>query len=185
MTRECFAKGVFSFITVFRDIKATKENQDVWYSLLKDLTDEQFEIAIMRICREVKEFYPTTNFVALVRDMVIEKTEDRALFAWESVSKAMAVHGAYVSVKFDDPVIHSVIDLMGGWACTCHLPQDVWMRKNFIDLYQTMAKKREHPEYLKGITEIENGGISLVNGGKWKPKEITTTTETKKLIGKE
>lgn len=156
MKKENFLKGVALFLATFSNIKADKNTQNTWFIFLKDLPDEHFEYAIMKICREVREFYPTTNFVALVRDQLKIDITTKAMFAWESVIKTMGKSGTYSSVQFSDPVIHSVVEYMGGWQEFCQIPVDQWMRKNFIEAYAVMAQKNKHPKYLKGIFEIEN-----------------------------
>ncbi len=182
MTKKCFIKGIASFITVFREVKVPKTTQDVWFNLLKDLSDDEFEYAVMKICREVKEFYPTTNFVALIRDQVTVKIQDMAIFAWDAVVKAMAQRGAYSSVMFDDPVIHSVVGIMGGWSEFCHIPLDQWMRKNFVENYIALAKKPYHPKYLMGIIEIENRARGYLDHIPKMKVIITGNVKQKKLL---
>ena len=134
MTKKCFIKGVAIFLSVFQNIKVKDKTQELWYELLKDLTDEQFIYAIKKICLEVQEYYPSTNFIALVREQITVNIDDTALMAWDAVKKTMANKGAYCSVKFSDPVIHIVIKLMAsGWAEFCHIPLDKWMQKDFVN----------------------------------------------------
>jgi hypothetical protein len=45
--------------------------------------------------------------------------ETRAMRAWSLVERAVRQVGQYVSVTFDDPVIHRVIEDMGGWVDLC------------------------------------------------------------------
>ncbi len=47
------------------------------------------------------------------------KHEDKAFLAWAKVLNAMRVVGMYESIIFDDPVIHAVIDKLGGWIKFC------------------------------------------------------------------
>lgn len=50
----------------------------------------------------------------------IEGTQDsKALQAWTKVVLAMRRVGSYNSIKFDDPIIHTVIEAMGGWVQLC------------------------------------------------------------------
>lgn len=159
MTEQGFSKGIAVFFAAFSNIKIDKNTLNIWKQLLDDITDNDFYFAILQICREVKEFYPTTNLIALVREQITEKIEDRAMIVWGIVVKIMAQRGAYLSVKFDDPIIHSVIEMMGGWPEFCHIPIDQWMRKEFINAYISLSKNSNHsnhPKYLKGIFEIEN-----------------------------
>ena len=164
MTLECFAKGIAIFLATFANVRVPEETQKMWRRLLIDLSDSEYLFAIEKICREIKSFYPTDNLVALIREQITVKVEEKSLFAWEAVLKAMKKYGAYNSVKFNDPIIHSVIPIMAGsWADFCHIPLDKWMQKEFINNYKIMGKRNEHPEYLKGICEIENTANGYLN----------------------
>ena len=41
--------------------------------------------------------------------------ETKALQAWAKVEKAVTHVGAYQSIIFDDPLIHAVLEDLGGW----------------------------------------------------------------------
>lgn len=156
MTQKNFDKCMAIFFATFRGIKITDENLEIWKELLKDLSDQDFEVAVIKICREVKDFYPTTNFVALVRDQLKENQQDVITLAWEQVLKSFKHAGE--SVKFADPVIHSCLEMMGGWQKIFNWEEKEmkWIRKEFFDLYPTMMKKGDHLEYLPGKHEINN-----------------------------
>ena len=53
--------------------------------------------------------------VADVIKMLQGSTQDSALIAWSKVEKAIRTVGTQVSVAFDDPIIHRVLQDMGGW----------------------------------------------------------------------
>lgn len=50
---------------------------------------------------------------------IIVTAETRALLAWTKVTAAIRRVGAYDSVVFDDPCIHSALVSMGGWVALC------------------------------------------------------------------
>ena len=157
MTLESFTEGMAIFLATFGNVKATQETQKIWRRLLIDVSDNDFIYAVEKICREVRSFYPTDNFVALIREQLTVNIDERALFAWEAVLKAMWHIGSYRSVEFDDPAIHSTILIMaGGWPEFCQIRCDKWMQKEFINNYKVMVKKTSHPEYLPGIVDTEN-----------------------------
>jgi len=157
MTNKAFKEGLAIFSATFSAVKLDTKTHKVWFMLLKDLTDEQFVYAVTKICREQTKFYPSDNFAALVREQLVVDTDNDAVLAWAAVKRAMSVKGSYCSVQFSDPVIHSVVRLMAtGWAEFCHMPMDKWMQKEFVNNYKILATRDKHPEYLKGIIEIEN-----------------------------
>ena len=196
LTKKGFAEGINLLSITFPNLELSEKTLKVWKQLLDDLTDEQFKEGILRICRDTKELYPNSNIVALIRDQIIDNVEERAFLLWNTVVKTMRTHGVYRSVKFDDPVIHSVIELMGGWIEFCHMQTDKWMRKEFINVYKILSKRDKHPEYLKGIFEIENTAngylkkkpeLKVIDTGYKQPqKQIQSKTEeiAQKLLSK-
>jgi hypothetical protein len=85
------------------------------------------------------------------------KETDQATLAWLLVEKAIRGVGNYESVKFSDPVIHSVIDSLGGWAkVSMVVDKDLpWLKRDFETRYHLMASKTEHPGYLIGKQEMQ------------------------------
>jgi len=88
-------------------------------------------------------------------------TRDAALVAWSKVDKAVRQCGTYRSVVFDDPIIHRVIQDMGGWIMLGGKTEDEWpfVAKEFENRYRGYRARNEIPEYpakLLGIAEAEN-----------------------------
>jgi hypothetical protein len=87
--------------------------------------------------------------------------ETRALRAWSKVEQAIIQVGIYKSIAFDDPLIHIVIEEMGGWIRLCGVTfQELPFRANeFQKRYLGFVYKKpeRHPKYLPGLTELENG----------------------------
>lgn len=89
-------------------------------------------------------------------------SQDSAYFAWAKTEKAMRSVGAYSSVRFDDPIIHAVIERLGGWVKICQsndkelsfLAND--FRKAYTGLKSIKANTKV-PEYFVGVSEMENG----------------------------
>lgn len=103
--------------------------------------------------------YPSFPKPAEIIQEIQGTTEDRATTAWIEMITALRRIGTYESVEFTDPVIHSVIQFMGGWPDTGNwLEADLkWKQKEFERLYTIMAKNDNHPRYLPGIFEGQNG----------------------------
>jgi hypothetical protein len=61
-------------------------------------------------------------------------------------------------VKFKDPVIHAVIEQMGGWSEMGNMLVDdeKWKQKEFERLYPIMEARGNHPDYLPGRLEVSN-----------------------------
>jgi hypothetical protein len=163
MKNKTLAQGFALLSTTFPNRDFNPKTLDTYKTLLADLDDDLFLHAIARICREEIALYPDTNIVALIRQYAQggskEDLHRRALLAWDAVRKAITEHGYYQSVQFDDPVIHSCIEALGGWQDLCSTPIEEikWREKRFLELYPAFATtKKEHPQYLVGYVEQQN-----------------------------
>ena len=72
LTKKVFDDNISIFTSVFGNIKVTKERLNIWYDLLNDIDDKDLCDAVRKVCREVKEVYPGTNIVALIREHIAE-----------------------------------------------------------------------------------------------------------------
>ena len=122
---------------------------------LKDFPDSECEKAfnhVIKYGRFYKDLIP--DLLAFLE----RKHDDKPALAWVMVDRAVRKIGPYDSVMFSDPVIHSVIESMGGWVAfqNCTEADWKWRRKDFESLYRVMAKQKDHPQYLPGETEVYN-----------------------------
>lgn len=103
--------------------------------------------------------YPSFPKPAEIIQEINGTAEDWATTAWLLVSGAIRRHGSYESVAFDDKVIHSVIDAMGGWPQLCQAREEElkWKQKEFERLYGVIsAREGQHPQHLPGLIEMDN-----------------------------
>lgn len=129
----------------------------LYSSFLSDLEIGQLKVAIDKIINE--SIYPKFPTIGAIRQAAFGSTDEQAILAWRKVFRAVQCVGQYRSIQFDEPVIHSVIELMGGWENLCIMQQkDVqWREKEFINVYKSLRGKRlRHAEYLPGICELQN-----------------------------
>ncbi|WP_133408158.1 DUF6475 domain-containing protein [Parashewanella tropica] len=85
---------------------------------------------------------------------------DKASAAWAKVLYAIHHVGAWSSIKFDDLLIHLVIEKIGGWASVCKLKECElsFKQKDFIGHYQFLLNKpipQSCPTVLKGIVDCQ------------------------------
>jgi hypothetical protein len=97
--------------------------------------------------------------------MMQGNTQDSALIAWSKVDKAVRTIGTWQSVVFDDPLIHVVLQDMGGWLSVGMKKNDEWafVAKEFENRYRGYKQRNENIDYLPvmiGRAEKEN----YVNG---------------------
>ena len=106
---------------------------------------------------EAGQFFP--KIADLKRHLSGTRT-DRGTLAWSKVIGAIRRRGPWPSVGFDDPVIHTVIDEMGGWPAVCAWTNDElpFRERDFLRRYSAWMRVPDppHPPYLKGITQSQN-----------------------------
>jgi len=126
----------------------------IYWKTLDPFTDAECQNAFETLIQTSRFFPKPADFL----ELLVGKKEDRAALAWLKVAKAIRKIGTYQSVRFDDPVIHSVIQAMGGWIKLGQmLEKEVpFKQKEFERLYTIMAGNGKHPDYLPGISERDN-----------------------------
>lgn len=85
---------------------------------------------------------------------------ERSAVAWGLVLQAIQRVGAYATVAFEDPVIHCVIEDLGGWPTVCRVQIDElpFLEARFHKSYAAHVKAgTQHPPRLAGITDSSNG----------------------------
>lgn len=76
--------------------------------------------------------------------MIDGGTTDSALVAWSKFDKALRSVGPYMSVAFDDPIIHRVIEDMGGWTSFTMKTEEEWpfISNDFVKRYRGYSGRR-------------------------------------------
>lgn len=138
----------------------TEGGLTLWWTLMRDHTIDDVERAMHAhmLDPERGRFLPVP--ADLVR--IIEGSGgDRAALAWTKVREAIRSIGPYRSVVFDDPVIHAVIEDMGGWIRMGDMSTEEapFRGKEFSDRYKAYAMRRQapqHPPMLCGEHDLAN-----------------------------
>lgn len=92
-------------------------------------------------------------------------TESQAMRAWAKVLEAIQRVGSYASVTFDDPLIHVVLDEMGGWIYlgeTLTVDETPFRAAEFVKRYRGYASQRARPPFtprLAGRVERHNAPL--------------------------
>lgn len=117
--------------------------------------------------------------------------QGRALKAWACVECAMGRVGRYQSIAFDDPLIHRVIEDLGGWVMLCETAlQDLPFRAlDFQKRYRALLNHKErHPPYLVGIVERDNAKdgyvypLPVLVGDPHQAKQVMVSGDHKRLL---
>lgn len=88
-------------------------------------------------------------------------TLDSAMVALSEFERALSEVGTYMTVVFEDPLIHVVVDEMGGWVQLGHVTSKDWefRRNEFLNRYRSYKSRSETPPFrprLIGICDGEN-----------------------------
>lgn len=148
-----------------------------YFAALSDLPIADIIKAANYIARTATFFPKPVDF----RNAINGNQDEAAISAWEKVQKGKSKAGQYQSVQFDDPVIHTVIKLMGGWAAVCRLEghdDEKWQRIDFEKTYKAMQGcNKDHPLYLPGAAEVQNSAKGFPA-----PKEVLAIGEKVELL---
>lgn len=144
------------------DKKMTGALLDGYWMVLCDMSDEEFVGSIKAILSGRK--FASFPKPAEILDFAKPDLESIATIAWSDVERAIYKAGKYESVSFEDCIVNSVIDALGGWVFVCS--QDIsemkWLKKEFVKLYSIHSKREDHPTHLIGIAERENGKANVI-----------------------
>lgn len=170
--------GMMNALGEVFDKQMSKLLLEMYWKALAPFTDREAEAAFSKAMVSCT-FFPKP--VELI-EFISGSQSDRSLLAWEKFTKALAEVGVYQSVQFDDPVIHSVVELMGGWIQAGQWPKDElkWRQKEFERAYTTLQQRKDHPKELPGLLALENSAKGFL-GHVPKPIEIGERKEPKRI----
>jgi hypothetical protein len=121
----------------------SKELLQIYYRVLKDMTDEQFMQAVESvISSHVWSTFPKpAEFIQAIQgdsDAVVIKE-----LVW--VEHAMRKQGSYDTIMFRDPITNSIVERveyggLRGWPALCAMPIDEckWWKKDFEKMYKAL-----------------------------------------------
>lgn len=140
----------------------------VWISAMQPFDFDAVADAMNRHCvnPDNGQFMPKP---ADIVKMLHGSTQDSALVAWAKVDSAVRHRGTYVSVVFDDPIIHRVLMDMGGWGLVGGKGEDEWpfVRNEFVNRYRGYKARSETPDYppmLIGLADAQNNRLGFKKG---------------------
>lgn len=128
---------------------------DVWWSACQPFSMEQVRKAMSAHATDPDAGRFTPKPSDIVR-MLRGTHGDRSLTAWNAVYQAMSAVGAYQSVVFDDPAIHTAIEDIGGWTAICRSEVDELphLQRRFCQSYQS-AVRGDRPFSPKLVGDFE------------------------------
>ena len=145
----------------YRQPRPTDFSVRMWWESLRafelDAVQRAF-IAHVNLATRDARFFPS---VGGIRELLQGSISDNASQAWSKVSKAVQQVGTGSTVVFDDPLIHAVLDDMGGWIPLGRKEVDEWpfVAREFEQRYRALAQRGQidWPPRLIGYFEASNG----------------------------
>lgn len=131
MTKDVFKKGMVMMTVAFPNMQIAIE---AFYELLADLTDAEYQSAVLKIVRGEKELYPNTNVIALIRRKALESAYPTSGEAW-----AMANDWAANYTKIH-PLVMQAAKQIGRWELT-HAENLSTTRAHFIKFYEDLIRQ--------------------------------------------
>jgi uncharacterized protein DUF6475 len=145
-----------------------------YWRALRDVPIEAVEKAVDAALAQCKHMPRGVELRELAGEMPVST---RAVQAWEAVRRAIAKHGVYRSVNFDDPVINATLRNLGGWQKLCATESEEaekWLRKDFERIYSALCASgisAEQAQHLPGAHEQD----AIGKGTECKPPELMLT----------
>ncbi len=162
-------QGLQEIFTPNNPLSTTKI--EFYYKLFKMYPIEDFKRACMSVIATKK--ISTFPLPAEILEY-LDNPEMKANQALERVEKAINRYGYYYSVQFDDPIIHKVIDNMGGWEwiSSQKIEDWKWIKKEFLQKYEMFYKQNitntsDIPDKLIGYHERMNNANGYDMAGKF------------------
>ena len=132
---------------------------EMWYNAIGSFDMQVIRTAFSNyMCNDEKKFgWPLPGAILKI---INGSSEGKADEAWSDVDLAVRCVSPKRSVVFSDPVIHTVIDTMGGWPSLCRADykQHSFNRREFIRIYLRVCSENilEHPKILLGTPGNHN-----------------------------
>ena len=147
--KQALAKLKYTYPSSFKDY--TQEDVQfmvkMWSNDFKNDDPKAFETAVERL-RLKSKYCPSIaeikQEIALISNPTLQLKADEE---WEKVRNAIRRYGYYQgneAMKVLNPVTANVVRMLGGWENICQSTNGDWLRKNFIELFET--KKGNYEE---------------------------------------
>lgn len=151
--------GMMSMMCEIYNRNQTKALLEGYYLILKRMNDDEFKQAMMNILEG--RVYASMPKPAEILEYSRPNLETIATLALEDLERAIAKGGRNYSLIFDDKVVHSVINALGGWVYVCNMELRDWefKKKEFPRLYMMHSKRSDHADHVAGLVE-KNSGLS-------------------------
>lgn len=126
-------------------------NIDIAWPILRDLSDSEFERAVVKIISERVEIYPNTNMLALIREKARIEKRITAGEAWGKVLKEIRRVGYAGNPEFNDELIELAVKSVG-WDVICKSNNIGVERAHFLKVYEAFVKRVSEDSVMIPLT---------------------------------
>ncbi|WP_337055006.1 DUF6475 domain-containing protein [Pseudoxanthomonas sp. USHLN014] len=139
-------------VLAFFDKPVTTFGLSVWWEACRPFSLQDVQRALSRHTTNPERGQFAPKPADLVRELQ-GTASDRASRAWSLVFDACSRVGAYTDVVFDDPIIHAVIEDLGGWPATCRTEADKlsYAQHRFITAYSGYVNRGDLGEFPRRL----------------------------------
>lgn len=179
MTYDEFLKGT-DIIESILDKKMKEQQLKTYYLLLQDIEINKYIKGLEELFKD--RIYTNIPSPAEIREYCLNKKSEHIIAA-DKIRKAIANHGSYATMIFDDPIIHVVIEKhFGDWIKLCEKNQDElenFFKFEFEKLYKAYAGQKhiDITLILKGRHDAKNEKIEG-----YEPKYVRFIGEKEKAL---
>ncbi len=139
MTSEQAFDLVSLLVKSYKTVKIEVETVQIYTAMIVDLDFEACKSAVYHLIAE-SEFFPTIAAIRKATGKVIIKIPSGSE-AWAEVKREIRGTGYTGEPKFSSPLIKQAVQGMGGWRSLCIMPDDEWVRKDFIKAYESYSER--------------------------------------------
>lgn len=134
---------------------------ELYWQGLKNHSIDEVQVAVNHHMADPDSGQFMPKIADLIRALSGGK-QTQSMQAWSKVDRAIRRVGPWESVCFDDPIIHRVLEDMGGWISLCLTDTEEELKfrmHEFQKRYQGYVLQggvSEYPKYLTGRAEASN-----------------------------
>ena len=146
-------------ITITYDKDFSETQVKIWWSLFKSYSIEDFKSAVRKHLLNPVDgmFMPKP---AHIIKHIEASVDGKAEMAWAEIVGKISSVGSYGSLTLDDGQALASVTALGGWNNLCSKTNEqlVWMKKEFISVYQNYESTPidQLPHSLPGRIELES-----------------------------
>jgi Domain of unknown function (DUF6475) len=178
--------STFAALCELFDKKPSLELSEIYWAVLKDkLAIDQFKQACAKCAARCKFMPKPAELLEAIGEGGAKDLTFRIAQAWEAVYGAMNRYDYTDSVDFG-PLVNAIVRNMGGWEQLCDksIPDLVWDRKKFEELYAAYVEKTSLGDSGKPLMgRFRTEPVQVPIGGVVPPRQIAPPrTEISDLI---